>query len=408
MVGVSAVTSASDEPSTPRQRWALLLVGVGAFLTIGALQSLYGPSFAVLQVRYGVSVAQVGGVVSAHFGGAFLGVLLAGMALVRLGYRGSLYSAAALIAAGTSVIGLAATWPLALAAAFVAGLGFGQVTVAANLMVARAFGRAAAGPLNTLNGTYGLGAVLGPALVALASARFGATATTGALVFGVVALGAVAFTLAAARLDWWPQPRRPAGTGAGRPPLGVVVFMLVLFLYVATEVTTPAWIPTHLAPRLGDANAALIASAFWASITLGRFAAAPLAARLRPRDLVLGASALALIGLLLASVPALAIAGYVLAGLALAPVFPTTIAWLQWRFGDRGERLTPLVIASGNLGPVIGAPTVGVAVAAAGTAAIPAVLAGVAALLLGVVVVAWRGGRSAERELRTTRATPTG
>jgi MFS transporter, FHS family, glucose/mannose:H+ symporter len=188
--------------------FALLLVGVGAFLTIGALQSLYGPSFAALQARYGVSVAQVGGVVSAHFGGAFVGVLASGFALVRLGYRGSLVTAAALIAAGTSVIGLAGTWPLALAAAFVAGLGFGQVTVAVNLMVARAYERAATGPLNALNGTYGLGAVLGPALVALATARLGATPEAGAWVFGTVALGAVAFTLAAARLRWWPQPRR--------------------------------------------------------------------------------------------------------------------------------------------------------------------------------------------------------
>jgi MFS transporter, FHS family, glucose/mannose:H+ symporter len=397
MMGVSDAASAIDKAPSERQRLALLLVGVGAFLTIGALQSLYGPSFAALQARYGVSVAQVGGVVSAHFGGAFVGVLASGLVLVRLGYRGSLVTAAALIATGTSVVGLAGTWPLALAAAFVAGLGFGQATVAVKLMVARAYDRAATGPLNALNGTYGVGAVLGPALVALATSRLGATPEAGAWVFGTVALGAVAFTLAAVRLRWWPQPRRPQRSVAERPPFGALAFMLLLFLYVAAEVTTPAWIPTHLAGRLGETNAALVASAFWAAITVGRFAVVPLAARLKPRDLVLGASIVGLLGLVLAQVPALAVPGYVLAGLGFAPVFPTTIAWLQWRFGERGERLTPLVLAAGNVGPVIGAPAVGVVVMASSPASIPTVLAGVAALLVASVAFTWWRGRRAER-----------
>ncbi len=397
MVSVSGAASAPEQAPSDRQRLALLLVGVGAFLTIGALQSLYGPSFAALQARYGVSVAQVGGVVSAHFGGAFVGVLASGLALVRLGYRGSLVTAAVLIAAGTSVIGLAGTWPVALAAAFVAGLGFGQVTVAVNLMVARAYDRAATGPLNALNGTYGLGAVLGPALVALATARLGATPEAGAWVFGTVAVGAVAFTLAATRLRWWPQPRRPQRSRTERPPFGALAFMLLLFLYVAVEVTTPAWIPTHLASRLGDTNAALVASAFWAALTIGRFGVVPLAARMRPRDLVLGASLVGLLGLLLAQVPALAVPGYVLAGLGFAPVFPTTIAWLQWRFGDRGEGLTPFVIASGNLGPVLGAPAVGVVVMATSPESIPSVLAGAAALLVASVAFTWWRGRRSER-----------
>ena len=381
-----------------RQRLRLLLAGVAAFLTIGGLQSLYGPMFPVLQVRYGVSVAQVGGVVSAHFAGAFLGVLVAGVVLVRLGYRRSLVSAATLIVAGAGVIGLVNTWPLALAAAFVAGLGFGQVTVAVNLMVARAYGRTGTGPLNVLNGTYGLGAVLGPALVALATTWLGASPAASVLVFGAVALGALAFTFATSRLGWLPVPRRPPPGGSRKASLALVLFMLMFFLYVATEIATPAWIPTHLGPRLGEANAALVASAFWAAITIGRFVVTPLAARVRPRDLVLGSSLVALAGLLLAQLPGLAVPGYVLAGFGLAPVFPTTIAWLLRRFGDRGEQFTPLVIASGNLGPVLGAPAVGVVVAATSPETVPSVLAGLAALLAASVALTWWSGRSAERD----------
>jgi len=399
--------AATAAPPTSAQRRALLLVGVAAFVAIGTLQSLYGPAFAPLQARYGVSVAQVGAIVSAHFGGAFLGVLGAGLVLARLGYRRSLLSAASAIAFGAALVAFAPSWPLALAAAFVAGSGFGQVTVAVNLMVARAYGAAATGPLNMLNGTYGFGAVLGPALVALVTARVAGDPSAGAFVFVVVALGAAGFALAASRLPWWPLPRRgghdateaslPVAGTAGGGPLAVVLFMLVFFLYVAAEVTTPAWIPTHLGPRFGDANAALVASGFWGALTLGRFLVAPLAARWRPRDLVLGSAGVAVVGLTVALVPPLTVVGYMLAGLGLAPIFPTTIAWLQWRFGDRGEQITPVVIAAGNLGPVLGAPAVGLAVAASGPAAVPAVLAGVALLLLAAIVATWWSGRRAER-----------
>ncbi len=393
--GVSA-PAPSHGPSD-RQRLRLLLAGVAAFLTIGALQSLYGPMFPVLQGRYGVSVAQVGGVVSAHFAGSFLGVLAAGVVLVRLGYRRSLVSAATLIVVGAGVIGLVTTWPLALAAAFVAGLGFGQTTVAVNLMVARAYGQSGTGPLNALNGTYGLGAVLGPALVALATTALGASPAASVVVFGAVALGALAFTIATLRLRWLPVPRQPPRGRAGKGSLALALFMLMFFLYVATEIATPAWIPTHLGGRLGAANAALVASAFWAAITVGRFVVTPLAARLRPRDLVLGASLVALAGLVMAQLPGLAVPGYVLAGFGLAPVFPTTIAWLLQSFGDRGEQFTPLVIASGSLGPVLGAPAVGVVVAATSPDTVPSVLAGLAALLAASVMLTWWSGRRAER-----------
>lgn len=393
---------AAPHDSAPRahQRLALLLVGVATFLTVGALQSLYGPSFASLQLRYGVSVAQVGGVVSAYFAGALVGVVAAGALLGRLGYRRSVLSASAAVALGAALVALATYWWAALAGAAVAGLGFGQITVAVNLMVARAYGQRSAGALNALNGTYGLGAVLGPALVALLSARLGPSALAGALAFGGVALAAGLTLLATLRVRWWPVPMTAVASD-GRPiawRAGVATFMLVFFLYVASEVSTPAWIPTHLSPRLGEANAALVASAFWAALTLGRFLIAPLAGRFRPRDLVLGASLVALAGVLLAQLPGMAVVGYVLTGFGLAPIFPTTIAWLQVRFGAGGERVTPFVIAAGNLGPVLGAPAVGVSVAAAGPEAVPTVLALTLGALTLAVAAAWVAGRRAERD----------
>jgi MFS transporter, FHS family, glucose/mannose:H+ symporter len=172
-------------------------------------------------------------------------------------------------------------------------------------------------------------------------------------------------------------------------PIGpTLLFAAIFFVYVAAEVSTASWAPTHLSDRLGPARAALTASAFWLAMTVGRFVAAAVASRIRPGPLVVAASALGMVGLLLTQFGPLALAGYVVAGLALGPVFPTSVAWLQARFGPDTERVGPLVIASGNLGPVLGAPAIGMAVAALGVGAIPIVLGGVVAVLASLALAA--------------------
>jgi predicted MFS family arabinose efflux permease len=103
--------------------------------------------------------------------------------------------------------------------------------------------------------------------------------------------------------------------------------------------------------------------------------------------------ALTLVGVGLAHVPAVALVGYALVGLGLAPVFPTTVVWIDRHFGERADRVAPWILAAGNLGPVVGAPAVGVAVALGGPDVVPSALA-LALVALGGVVVAIRRGRA--------------
>jgi MFS transporter, FHS family, glucose/mannose:H+ symporter len=199
-------------------------------------------------------------------------------------------------------------------------------------------------------------------------------------------------------VPWLPSVA-PAGARVwrGRPPAGpAALFAALLFMYVASEVSTSAWAPTHVAGQMDAARGALAASVFWIGMTAGRFFAAVFAHRLRPRDLVLASSGAGLVGLLVAGLPGLALVGYALAGLALGPVFPTSVVWLQQRFGERAEQVGSLVLAAGNLGPVIGAPAVGLGVAALGSPAIPIVLALVVGLLVAIVATAWWGERRIE------------
>ena len=151
-----------------------------------------------------------------------------------------------------------------------------------------------------------------------------------------------------------------------------------------------------MAQAVGPARAALAASVFWIAMTAGRFLAAAFAARVRPGDLVLAAALLALVGLALARVPGAAFVGYAVAGVGLAPVFPTLIVWLDRHFGRDAERVAPIVLGAGNLGPVLGAPAVGLAVAATGPAAVPVVLAAVAVALVATIWATRRATRRAD------------
>ncbi|MFD1732281.1 hypothetical protein ACFSC4_16265 [Deinococcus malanensis] len=109
---------------------------------------------------------------------------------------------------------------------------------------------------------------------------------------------------------------------------------MLLFLYVMTEVGAGSWMTTHLAPQLGARNAAALVSGFWLAFMLGRFAGAPLAARFAPQVLVPASAVLAIGAAGLATIPDLRVAAYILLGLVLAPIFPTTVAWY-------GQHLTP-------------------------------------------------------------------
>ena len=385
----------------PGGKRALLALGLLVFLHLGLLLAAYGPSFAALQARHGVSVAEVGTSVSAHFAGGFVGVLVAGLLIARLGYRRSMVLSALLLALGGAGVGFTGSWSLVLVGAALVGLGYGIAVVLYNFLFARAFAPAGAAAVNLVNGAYGVGAIAMPALIGwvtgAAIARDpAAISQVPPLVFGLTTALGVAVVAMVLWVPWLPPTRSGASAGRGsvrpagsRLAGGVALFSALMFLYVAVEVATAAWAPTHLAEALGVAGSALAVSVFWGALTAGRFLAAAFASRLRPADLILGGMALTLVGVGLAHVPAVALVGYALVGLGLAPVFPTTVVWIDRHFGERADRVAPWILAAGNLGPVVGAPAVGLAVAVAGPAVVPSALA-LALLALGGVVVAIR------------------
>ncbi len=133
---------------------------------------------------------------------------------------------------------------------------------------------------------------------------------------------------------------------------------LLLALYVAAEVAFGGWIYTY-AMALGvsdETTAAYLTSAFWGALTLGRLLGVPMAARYRPRSLLLAdlMGCLVSVGFLLLA-PGTAVAtwlGTLGLGLAMATIFPTALSLAERRIPITG-RVTGWFLVASSLGAML-------------------------------------------------------
>jgi MFS transporter, FHS family, glucose/mannose:H+ symporter len=356
----------------------------GTFLLIGALLAVYGPILGPLSRRFDVALPTAGLVVSAHFGGALVGAVAAMAVIERVPARLAMTASLGLLALGCAGVAAAPSWAVLLAAVFVVGVGFGGLDLGLNQLLTHS-GRSPA-RLNLLNAQFGIGAVAGPLLVAAAGEGSWRGLYAAAAVVAVVlalGLGGLSGRLGAPA----------AGDGrtrrSGWSPL-VAIFVVAFVLYVGAETGVGGWMPSHLEELgYGAAAAATLTSGFWCALAVGRLLVAPVAARAPARAIVLAAIAAASLMLLVAMVTPLAPVGYLLAGLAFAPVFPTGLVWLAGLVPGN-PRSTSWVLVAALVGGVLFPPVVGAVIERSGATRAPAVLAVVAAGSLAAFLAAAR------------------
>lgn len=162
------------------------------FFLMGALASAYGPLLEHLSRRFAISLSVSGGVLSAHFAGALVGVIVSMRAMERVPVRLSVTASLSCLGAGCACVALAPSWPAFLGGAFVIGLGYGALDIGLNQLVAHSAGPRRSATLNAVNGAYGIGAVAGPMLISALSEKHFALLYGGGAVIAAVLLPAVA------------------------------------------------------------------------------------------------------------------------------------------------------------------------------------------------------------------------
>ncbi|MFF7308960.1 MFS transporter [Streptomyces sp. NPDC008137] len=386
--------SPSPASASPVFSRAAVVASCAGFVLIGALQALYGPAIPAFREEFGLSPSVAGLGLSAHFVGGVAGVLLFDRLYGRAGNRLILGSSYLLMAVGAAGFALAPGWTVALAAALLAGLGFGGVDYGLNQLFAVGFGHRSTAMLNILNAHFGIGAVLGPALIGVVGSEHYPAVF---LCFALANLPLL-LCLRGVRNDV-PLPGGAEDGGRGQVlgrSLGSVlaVFVALYVLHVGVEAGVGGWEPTHLETvGYGAGVAATATSVYWLMMTAGRFLVAPLALRFSAQAIITVSCAGMTVCLLAASVPALAPYAYAGVGLFIAPVFPTGLPWLN-RAAPRARRAGAVVIAASMAGGVAAGPALGKAIEWSGIRAVPLLLCGVSALCLAATLWLVRATRS--------------
>lgn len=353
-----------------------------AFLLIGMVGSSYGPLLLFLSSRFEVSLPIAGAVLSAHFAGALFGVLGSMYAMDRYPNRYVVTAGLGFVALGCALVALAPAWPVLLAAVFVVGVGFGVLDIGLNQIVAHSAGARRSAVLNMLNGSYGVGAVLGPILVTV----------LGQHRFPMLYAGVAILTTALIPQGFRISGRLPvASTVKVQRPVGLVpVFVIGFALYVGTEAGVGGWSTSHLEfVGLAPATAAAFTSGFWLALAVGRLLAGLIPPRVPESVVVITASALAAVALLVAAFGRPAPVAYLLTGLAIAPIFPSAIVWLARRL-PADARATSWLFLGAMAGGALFPAVIGFVIARVGLGGAPVVLSAVAFGTVVAFTLAWR------------------
>lgn len=362
-----------------------LLIAYLAFVSLGLPDAVIGIAWPSVRQTFGLGQAGLGQYFVAIGGGVFVSGIVSGRLVQALGVGALLTASTAVAASAVLGIALAPSWLFLTMAAFVLGLGSGAIDAGVNGFAAARF---SARQVNWLHACYSAGAATGP-LVMTAVLTGGRPWSTGYLAIAA-ALSAMAVVFAGTHPLWRVADAAQTAGSTAPPPLVhaaavgpwaalrhplVPVQTVIFFLYTGLEVTLGQWAYTVNTEGRGvpEAAAGLWTSGYWGSLLLGRIVLGAVVERVGADRLVRWGSAGALAGAVLfaAGPPALGAVGLVVAGLSLAPIFPTLISR-----------------TSGRLPPGVAAHAVGFKVSAAmvGVAVVPFV-AGLAAEAFGLFAV---------------------
>ncbi len=327
-----------------------------AFIVLGLMAAILGPTLPDLAENTGSLLSEISFLFVARSLGYMLGSLFLGRLYDR--FPGHRVGVGVLVVAAATLflVPLVPLLWLLTAVLFVLGLTEGTLDLGANIMLVWVHGKEVGPYMNGLHFFFGVGAFLSPIIAAQA------ILISGSITWAYWLLALLALPLA---VWFWrlPSPVREASDQGGETgsqnTLMIALIAFFFFLYVGAELSFGGWIFTYtLETGLSEAQlAALLTSAFWGALTVGRLLSVPLAARIRPRWLIFGdllGCALSLVIILLFPDRLLTIwIGTLGAGLAMASIFPTTLTLAERNMTVTGKVTGWFFVGAGAGGMVL-------------------------------------------------------
>ena len=338
----------------------LILAAILGILIYGIVAATWG----TLNPTLGFSNAQTGAIAAANAIGLVVASLSVGPLIDLKGKKIALVGGLALISTSFWLLPLAGhDFTLVLVALAMLGLGGGVVVTAANTLVSDVAESRRGSMLAILNLFFGLGGFITP----FVTANF-----LGGNAVGMCYVAAVLASVALLVNFFTPMPQPTGERGFKASEIGAVVgrpvlylLALCLFLYVACEMGVWNWLARYLTEvRHLDRSTALniLATGFALGLLVGRLAISRILLRVSALSVTLGASvamAIATFAMLQVASPSAAWVVVFCAGLAMSPVFSTTLALV----GDAFPRMTAtamgIVLTSGWVGLAVSSRIIG-------------------------------------------------
>lgn len=340
----------------------LILAAILAIFVYGMIAAMLGTILPDLSARIRLTPSQNGKIAFGQALGLMIASLGVGPLMDNQGKKTGLVLGLALVSIALLALPKSRSFGNVAALFFVLGLGGGIIVTGANALASDVSEAHRATTLNLVNLFFGLGGLATPFLSANLLSR-----NSVRLCYTIASLTVITLLIHLATPMPGPSGSQSfvfaeAGSVLGKPIL--FMFALFLFLYVSCEVGVWNWLPQHLIAKGIPASRALniLSLGFALGLLIGRVAVSPILISVPAVNVTLAASvAMAVTTYLAIRTANPTVAGILvfLAGVSMAPVFPTTLAMVGDAFPKMTSTAMGMVIASGWLGLAVSSRIIG-------------------------------------------------
>jgi fucose permease len=342
------------------------LIALLAVFTLAICFILIGSISEEIKVALGIDNSQVGSLASALFLTSLAVQLFIGVLVDKLGHKTLAITGFFVTSGAIFLLAFAGNFSVALAACALLGVGAMCVNTVGNTLIPIVLfeGKDPARASNFGNGFVGLAFVLTPLVLGylMQTAKVSYSAALSSVAGLVFLFGLLALVLKYPEVSTGYRLSQAVALLRERP---VWIAGLALLCYIALESSLSTWIKPFMTELYGGSQNAQatqygtwVLSAFGLAVAVGRFATSmvrnlsTIGARLITG--MCGVAVLA-IGIMVATrSPALAIVAVLLAGLALAPMFPTIVGVTFAQYEPRlYGSIFGIIFAVGLLGPTV-------------------------------------------------------
>jgi fucose permease len=353
----------------------LLVIIYAAFISLGLPDSLLGSAWPSMYGGFGVPISNAGIVSIVIAIGTVVSSLNSNRLITRFGTAPVTIVSVGMTSAALLGMSFAPSFSLFVLCAIPLGLGAGSVDAGLNNFVALHY---KASHMNWLHSFWGVGASIGPIILAFFLQRSGLW-TSGYRVISIIQ--GVLMVMLICSLPLWKRVTNteespsPNNTEKGeRPSFGLLqlfklkkakVTLVSFFCYCAVEATVGLWGSTYLVlvRNIDAETAAAWIALYYFGITLGRMLSGFLSMKLTQKSMIrLGQTIIAL-GIIVLFLPFggnFLLAGFFLIGLGCAPIFPSLLHETPRTFGkEYSQAMMGVQMATAYIGTMLMPPLFG-------------------------------------------------